>query len=128
MLLAAIEPLWKHLTGLLCVFGGWDASAVLVGRPRASGAPARTRVSRAVDTGSGVLRPWEAFTVLVHLRNWQELRDIDQGFVDVYFMPESDPQQVTSSGTGHTPLVASAVTDRKTFMATLMQAVARYRS
>jgi hypothetical protein len=102
ILLAVIEPIWAELLTLLRLFGGWQEDDLLLGRPTATdGSVSAGHVRRAVDTGAKITHSeWGSFTALLHVRNWQTFRDIDHGYVDLYFNAETDEHAISYSPIG----------------------------
>ena len=101
VLLAVVEPLWADLLTLLCLFGGWHEADVIMGRTAISGPNGRKEARRAVDTGAKIRHEeWGAFQALLHVRRWQQLRDIETGYIDLYFIPDSDEYGMTYSTIG----------------------------
>lgn len=99
--LAAVEPVWAELLALLCLFGGWREAELILGRITMAGSNRRKKASRAVDTGSKIFHgDWGAFLALLHIRNWQQFRDVESGYIDLYFIPERDDYGITYSPIG----------------------------
>jgi hypothetical protein len=91
---------------LLCLFGGWRQEDVILGRCTRDYPHLGKHFRRAVDTGSSVGHSdWAAFSVLLHIRNWQHFRDVDDGYVDLYFTADSNPHGWDSSPLNNDPKV-----------------------
>jgi hypothetical protein len=83
---------------LLCAIGGWSEGDVILGNPIIWGSHEGRRggnwtVGFPIDTpplDGPTTHAWGSLSALVHFRNWQFSRDIDNGWIDLYITMSKD--------------------------------------